>query len=75
VAWEAPATAGGRWPDGGRVRDVSELIVLRIGRPVAFERAGQASAGPGADGVEIDAVSGWLTDLQAGDYSPATLRS
>jgi len=62
---------------GDRDRDhkVSDLVVLPIGRVQATGRPKQAWAVLDADGVEIDAVSQWLTELAASDYSPGTLRS
>lgn len=61
--------------DRDRVRKATDLVVLPIGRVVATGRPDQAWALLDADGVEIDAVSRWLTELAASDYSPGTLRS
>ena len=61
-----------RAPDG--IHDVERLTVLRVGR-VGRGTGDLPWTVFGPDGTEFEPVSRWLTDLWAGDYAPATLRS
>lgn len=60
----------------GVLRAVEKLVVSNVGAVLAGVELGSVPwRVVDASGVEIDAVSRWLADLHASDYSPATLRS
>lgn len=60
----------------GVLRSVEELVVPNVGAVLAGQDTGSTPwRVVDASGAEVDAVSRWLADLHASDYSAATLRS